>query len=66
MYINSKQDSGQSQKDNFKAFPCLGNPDLWKARVYSHALHANLSIGASLGGFMVFIEGNGRVSYILW
>ena len=66
MYINSKQGSGQSQKVNFKAFPCLGNPDLWKVRVYSHALHANLSIGASLGGFMVFIKGNGGVSYILW
>ena len=44
----------------------LGNPDLWKVRVYSDASHANLSTGASQGGFIVFIEGNGRVSPIVW
>ena len=43
-------------------FPDLGNADLWKVRVYGDALHANLSTGASQGGFIVFMEGNGRDS----
>ena len=46
-------------------FPDLGNPDLQKVRVNSDASHANLSTGALQGGFIVFIEGNGRVSPIV-
>jgi len=47
-------------------FPDLGNPDLWKVKVYSDASHANLSNGASQGGYLVFIEGNGRLSPMVW
>ena len=46
-------------------FPDLGNPDLWKVRVYGDEEHANLSTGASQGGFIVCIEGNERFTPIL-
>lgn len=44
----------------------LGDPDLWRVRVYSDASHANLPNGGSQGGLIVFIEGNGRLSPIVW
>lgn len=47
-------------------YPNLGNPDMWKVKVFSDASHANLSSGASQGGYLVFIEGNGRVAPIVW
>ena len=37
-----------------------------KSKVYSDASHANLTNGASQGGFIVFIEGNGRLSPLVW
>ena len=47
-------------------FPNLENPELWKVKVYSDASHANLWNGASQGGYLVFIEGNGRLSPMVW
>jgi hypothetical protein len=47
-------------------FPDLGNPDLWKINVYCDAAHANLPNGGSQGGFLVFIEGNERLSPLVW
>ena len=47
-------------------FPDFENRDLWKVRVCSDASDVNLSTGASQSGYIVFIEGNRRVSPAVW
>ena len=47
-------------------FPPLGDPKLIKIVVYQDASHANLPNGASQGGYLVFLCGNGRVAPISW
>ena len=47
-------------------FPDLGNPQLWEVKAYSDASHANLKGEKSTGGFIVFVEGNGKLAPILW
>lgn len=47
-------------------FPNLGNPDKIEVIVYSDASHANLPSGASQGGFIVFLSGNGKGCPFMW
>jgi hypothetical protein len=47
-------------------FPDLGNPSLWRVKVFSDASHANLINGSSQGGYVVFLEGNDRVAPVIW
>ena len=47
-------------------FPNIGQPKKWKVITYGDAAHANLPSGASQGGTLVFLEGNGRVAPIIW
>ena len=55
------------KKSNLKlVFPNLGNPELWRVKVFSDASHANLLNGSSQGGYVVFLEGNDRVSPLVW
>ena len=57
----------KAKKTHLKlVFPDLGDPDLWKIRVYSDAAHASLSNQSSQAGYIVFVEGNGRLAPMLW
>ena len=47
-------------------FPPLGDPRKIEVLVYQDASHANLPNGASQGGMLVFLSGNGRVAPIMW
>ena len=44
----------------------LGNMKDVKLIVYADASHANLNDGSSQGAFIVFLQGNGKVSPLLW
>lgn len=47
-------------------FPPLGDPRNIEVLVYQDASHANLPNGASQGGLIVFLSGNGRVAPLMW
>ena len=47
-------------------FPNLGDPQKLKVITYADAAHANLSSGASQGGLLVFLAGNGRIAPMIW
>ena len=47
-------------------FPNLGDPRKTEVITYADAAHANLPSGASQGGILVFLKGNGRVAPMLW
>jgi len=47
-------------------YPCLGNPKHMKVAVYGDGSHNSLPNGASQGGKIVFLTGNGRAAPIAW
>ena len=47
-------------------FPKLGDVSKLHVVAFSDAAHANLPSGASQGGMVVFLAGNGRVAPIAW
>ena len=47
-------------------FPNLGDVDKLEIVTYADASHANLPSGASQGGLIVFLAGNGRLAPITW
>ena len=47
-------------------YPCLGDPGTMKIVVYGDGSHASLPNGASHGGKIVFLSGNGRSAPIAW
>ena len=47
-------------------YPNLGDPKSWEILVYTDASHGNLPSGASQGGCIIFITGNGNVAPFHW
>ena len=47
-------------------YPCLGEPNAMKVVVYGDGSHGSLPSGASQGGSVVFLTGNGRCAPISW
>ena len=44
----------------------MGNPEDIKVVAYSDATYASLPSGASQGGFIIFLSGNGSITPIMW